>query len=638
MRPPHYWKKAGAKSAPASILVFDCETHFGPTQEYEHGELQHLRLGCVLAYRLERGKRTRLDRLTFRHPDHFWSFVLHRLDKRRPLWVFAHNIAYDLGCVNFWRWRKEIGYQTDKSCVSANLFFMRGRINGCTLVFCDTCNYYRVPLKKLGKAMGVPKLPMPAYEESDDIWEGYCRNDVDIAARSVDQLIAFNRQHMLGPWQFSVAGLSFSAYRSAFMEHKVLVHSYRSSLVLERRAYYGGIVDTPRVGVRIEGPIYEMDVCSMYPHVCRENLPAKYLFESTRMGVAAIQQHAESRIVFADVELSSPDVPYPVKLKRGTYFVVGQFRTQLAHPELLEAIRLGHVKHVHRVAVYTAAPIFRKYMEFFVALKVRYRAEGNDAFDWITKMFATNLYGKTGQTTPRWEEWGEQSLQNIEDRWGLPPGSLENWYHKPPTMYEMEEDYSFPQIPVPFEIRDYFGKVEIKIGDAESRDSCPAIAATVTSYARCLLRSYQRTAGPGHWFYSDTDSIWVDRTGRDRLESANCVRAGVLGFLDQKSVHDWLLVHGPKDYETNAAIKLKGVRDPRNPNPDGSYTQLQFPSAVVQTRDRVQNGVYVRHVTKYLRRELTKCKLGLGGHTSPLVFPTDNPELVVGGKRRVNPR
>lgn len=626
MRKPHYWKVAGASSAPSNILVFDCETHFGDVARCDGGEIQRLRLGVALAYRLDRGKRTRVVRRVFRTAEDFWALVESRLDRKRPLWVIGHNISYDLGCVNFWRWRTGSDYRTQKAAVSGSVFYLKGSWLGCPLNFCDTLNYFRIPLKKLGKSVGLAKLEMPEYIATDKEWENYCANDVEITALALDKLLAFNRQHALGPWQPTVAGLSFSAFRSCFMKHKVLVHNYKEILNLERNSYFGGIVDTPFVGPRISGPIYEMDVCSMYPACCRNLLPVGQPRDGRRYGTRALARIGQDRIVFADVEIDSPSAPYPVKLRRGTYYPTGRFRTVLAHPELMEAISLGIVKYVHHAAHYSAAPIFRGYMDWFVGRKIEYKRRGDEAFEFVAKMYATNLYGKTGQMTPKWQEWGEESLSILEDIEGLKPGTLAPWYGKPPDLYQPDELFRFPAIPRPIEVRDYFGVVELKVGDAESRDSCPCIAATVTSYARVLLRSYQRCAGVGNWFYSDTDSIWVNARGRENLERAGHVKADALGFLTEQKVHDWLIVHGPKDYETNLTVKLKGIKKNADRTDDGGYSQLQFPNALTQMRDGICQGVYVRHVTKHLRRKLSKCKVLTDGNTRPLVFPDENPE------------
>lgn len=632
-RQAHYWRKAGAQSAPSEIVVFDCETHFGDAAKVDGGELQTLRLGYAMAYRLEKGRRTRFAELVFRKGSEFWAFVRKRLNKRRPVWVFGHNLPYDLGCVGGWKVICGAEYKTEKACVTGQMFFVKGSLNGMPLHFCDTINYYRCSLKQLGKSVGLAKMDMPEYAAPDEDWIHYCKNDVEVTALGLDSLIRFLRTNALGPWQPSIAGLAFSAFRSCFMKHKVLVHDYKPVLELERGAYYGGLVDTPRVGKVPAARVWELDVCSMYPSVCRNVLPTRLVNWSARMGLPALRRMLERYLCVAEVDLNTATDPYPVRLKRGTYYPTGLFRTTLAYPELTQAVGRGHVKYVHRAAWYEGVPVFEGYMRWMVDHKEKFKRSGDEAFSTLCKYYANSLYGKTGQLTPQWQEWGESSLRHLEGKYGQPPGVWEKWYDNPPDMYEIEETVRLPGMPESVPIRNYWGITEIKCGESESRESCPIIAATVTSYARVLLRSLQTIAGADHWFYCDTDSIWVDDTGKERLEAAGMVRPGELGYLDCKGEHQWMIVHGPKDYETDRVVRLKGVRATATRSESGGYCQLQFPSALVQLRDGRDNGVFVRHVEKHLARTITKSVVDASGGTRPLKFPLENPERVRRGKR-----
>lgn len=643
MRKCHYWKGAGARLAPSNILCYDTETHHGEAARVAGGEWQTLRLGCAVSYRLEKGKRTRVHRMTFRDGDTFLRFMESRMDKRRPLWVFAHNAAFDGGVVGLWKWIAQPGVKSEKCAISGQLFFLRCRTDAGVVVFCDTLNYYRTSLEKLGEAIGFPKLPFPDQYESDSVWERYCMNDVLVTAGAVDHLIEFNRAEELGPWQPSIAGLAFSGYRRRFMRHKVLVHTYKKPLELERRAYYGGLVDTPIVGRAPADRVWELDVCSMYPAVCQNELPVKIRNASANVDVPTVCKLAKDYLVFADVTLATATEPYPVKCKEGTFHPVGRFRTALAHPELMLAIERDHVERVHYASWYTKGFLFRDYMQHFAAKKIAYGDGTNAAFRELCKSFMNNLYGKTGQMSPKWIEWGAEAMSLLEERYGLAPGTLVDTHTVPPDLYEIHGTYSFREIKEPIEIRDYYGLVEVKVGEHESRDSCPAIAATVTAYARVLLRKYQQIAGWGNWYYSDTDSIWVNDRGKQLLEEAGCVRQDELGYLSVKKSHNWLVVHGPKDYETDSVRKLKGIRARATPATGGGWTQLHFPSAARQIQRGESGGVMVEYVTKKLSRKLTKSVPTSEGFTRPLVFPMENPDLIgkgkVGrGKRRARKR
>lgn len=626
MRKAHYWKLAGAKMAPANLLFVDTETWHADKALVDGGEWHTIRLGCAMAYRLEKGKRTRLRRITFRDPAEFWRLLEERLDKRRPLWVFAHNAPYDLGVLGGWEWLRANNVLTEKACVSGSLFYLKCQHRGYSLVFADTLNYYRCSLKELGKSVGVLKDEFPKQEEPDDVWAKYCMQDVEVTAAGVDALIAFNRKERLGPWQPSIAGLAFSGFRAAFMKHNVLVHDNAACLSLERGAYYGGLVETPRIGTVKGEPVYELDVCSMYPAVCQQPLPYYLEHYSERVGLNVLNKVRKKFMLAAEVTIEAPDTPYPFRGKKGTYHPVGRFVTCLAHPELCQAIDAGHVKWVHRAAWYRKAPIAAEYMRHFVQRKTEYHKSGDKAFETLCKYYANSLYGKWGQMSPTWTEYGPAALARLEEAYGLPPDTLVNRYGTVPTLYGPEAFRVFPEIPDAIPLRDYYGITEIKVGETESRDSVPIMAATVTSYARLLLRKFQTIAGRDNWFYCDTDSIWTNATGKRNLENAGCVKQDTLGFLSLKKTHQWLTVYGPKDYETDLVRRLKGIRAGVKPDDKGGYGQLEFPSAAAQIRDTRRGGVFVAHVTKYLKRTLTKSVLLPDGRTRPPIFPGENPE------------
>lgn len=628
MRKPHYWKRPTTSPMPSEIIAFDTETFHGDDVLREDGEWQTLRVGCALAYRLDDGKRTRQQELTFRKPEEFWEFVFSRMSVHRPVWVIGHNIAYDLGVVNGWKLLMSDEYVRDRWCVSGQMFYVTGRYKGLGLNFLDTLNYWHCALSKVGKSVGLPKLEMPDNEVCDGEWEKYCRNDVDVTARGLDTIIKFARSNHLGPFQPSIAGAAFGAYRTAFMQSSVLVHCEKSVLILERNAYYGGITEPNYVGKVPTDSVYELDVCSMYPAMCCRDLPIRYLGQSRKMSVKNILQLAENRIVFADVDIQDSKKPYPVKTKKGTYHATGTFRTALAHPELMEAIADGVVRYVHHVAWYVKEPIFKEYMLFFVANKINYHDKGDDAFENVCKLYATNLYGKTGQVTHQWRKWGREALQIIEQRYNLPEYALEYWYRRPPDAYHFDPFVKLPELPEPLQCRTDFGFMEIRVGENESRDSCPAIAAMVTSYARVYLRQLQEIAGKKNWYYSDTDSIWTNLEGYENLLKAGHVQTQTLGRLDFKKLHDWMHVYGPKDYETNLVCKRKGIRSKATSDGKGGWCQLQFPGALEQMRSGEHGGVLVKHVTKHLYRQLTRCVPLEDGFTRPLCFPSENPERV----------
>lgn len=626
MRKPHYWKRAKATATPSNMIVFDTETIYGEAARVEGGEFQTLRLGWAYAFRLEKGKPTRERWYSFKSADAFWELVRSRLDKRRPLWVWAHNIAFDLGVVDAWERLQADKVPFDKVCLGSNFFWLRGTIDGCTVVFCDTFNFLKTSLARIGTSLGIPKLKMPAIDDSEEDWSRYCRNDVEVTAAALLRLISFVRDNDLGPWQVSAAGLAFSAFRHRFMHDKVLVHNYRKVLSLERSAYYGGIVDTRFVGKVPASPVHELDVCSLYPWCCTKPLPYKFLSAHSNVSVDTLKKWGEKFHVIADVTIRTQDHVFPTRVGKLVFYPTGEYRTCLAWPELAVALANGCVCRVHLAARYAVREIFSEYQLFFTQLKASERAKQDRVYRDFAKLCANSLYGKTGQRTPIWREWGIEALADIADSHGLPQSAVAELAVQEPRLMSHEEIVNIPRHGLQLQCRCYFGAVEVRVGFRESRDSCPAIAATVVSYGHVRLRELQALAGDGNWFYSDTDSLWVNDAGLANLQAAGEVADDTLGKLKLERTYSSLEVFGPKDYVADDKVRRKGIRVNASLTPDGGWEQQQFPSGLAQIRAGTTNGVFVRDVVKHLHRRITKSKRLPTGFTVPLVFPAEIPE------------
>lgn len=624
-RTPHYWRPSGRTSCPDNFLFFDSETVPTPHPKGYPGEFHRLRLGVALAYRLVKGKRTREREVLYRTAGVFWAFVESCLSRDRPLWIVAHNTAFDMGTVDGWRVLSSKRFAWDTAIFEGGTFFLRGSMDGCPVVVSDTTNYYRCSLKAVGRSVGIPKLPMPDFGEPDHRWATYCRNDVQITAAGMDLLIAFWKEHELGPWQPTIGSLAFSAFRHRFMRHKVLVHTDQNVLDLERGCYYGGRVDTPYIGEVPSSTIHEVDFSSLYPSTYTQPLPyypvGAVAFPRPREVLAL----GSDTHILADVTLRTKDTTYPVRVKSRVYHPRGTYRTMLADPELRRALAAGHVLYVHYAAWFKAAPVFEDYLHYFYSLKCQYDKAGDEGFRTLCKYLLNSLYGKAGQLSPRWLAWNAEAMRMLEFTHGLPEGSLAPHAAAPPRLTGPEGSVSLPGIPDPLPIRCYWGYLEVQVDRKESRDSTPALASTVTSYGRLKLSDAQRAAGGRHWFYSDTDSLWVDDVGLGNLSAARMVGDGSLGKLEHKRSVSRMAVHGRKDYEFDGERRLKGVRPNAEEIAPAVYRQHAFPSAGTQLADRLADGVFVREVVKHLRRTVDWCRPGADGWTRPLVFPEDSP-------------
>ncbi|MGH9459882.1 MAG: DNA polymerase [Vicinamibacteria bacterium] len=615
-----------ATSLPSNFLFFDSETLPEEVVHEQSVELHRLRLGWAIACRMEGDKTTRHQERLYHNPSGFWEFLETRLDTKRPLWVLAHNLAFDLGTVRGWDRLASKCCRWERIAVDPPIFYLKGTYNDRPIVFCDSFNYYRCSLATVGRAAGFEKWELPSFSDSDARWRDYCHRDAEILQAGILSLVRFWREQQLGPWGATISSLAFGAYRSKFMDHRILVHGDQVLKKLERASYYGGRVDTPLIGKKVKGPVFECDVNSMYPWACLQNLPTHPEQHVTRNAHLGLRHLSKEHIYIADVEVKTDEPIYPCRVGDRVYYPTGMFRTALADAELRYAVSSGNVRRVFRLGVFGSAPIFRRYVEHFHSLKETFQDAGNEGWRVIAKSLLTNLYGKTGQQSPRWETLSKKGWQKLEGFHGLRLGTLSRYYNRQLSFSDFETKLFIPEINTNVTIRSIWGQPELSVGKTESRDSCPGIAACVTSRARLLLVQLQRDAGPGNHFYSDTDSVWTGSRGVTRLRKAGHLREGILGQLCVKSKYPSLIVYGRKDYDAGTVRRLKGIRDPDNPIGPGVYQQLHFPSIIAQLKDNETGGVLVRKVIKRLSRVPDHCIVGPGGWTRPLEFPGELPD------------
>lgn len=632
-RPAHYWRHASTLNLPTLVCAVDTETKGRKSSGDTLGELHELLIGWACCYRIEKGKRTRERWHCFTKVHSFWGWLDEQLTPHRPLWLIGHNLAFDLGVLGAWQRFMRDDWLWLKYILDGGIFLMQGYHRNTKIILCDTFNYYKCSLKVIGKAVGMPKLDMPDRELPTSELSEYCKRDVQITCLGFDALIEYTRQNDLGPWGSTIASLAFNSFRKRFLSHDVLVSDNMDAIRLERDAYYGGLVATNYIGVCPSDNIYELDVNSMYPSVCLQRLPIRLVGYAENVAISEAKRLLESYHCFADCDIESHDRQYPYRENKQVIYPRGRYRASLPHPELVYALSSGDIRHIYRISWHERSPVFKQYMEYFSALKNGHESAGLDAFRTIDKYMMNALYGKTGQQSPRWVPMDDITITELSELHGIPESELRKHFPKNYTLRDFHETLTIQQYDLTLKLRDYFGYIEVDLGRYESRDSVPAIAAVVTSFARMKLRNYQAIAGPRDWFYSDTDSIWVSLKGLKRLMEAGEVRDNELGYLGLKAHARKLTIHGRKDYEAEiiadykngkwidreeTVTKLKGIKKNARKIGDATYEQLHFPKVIQQITSELDCGVLIKTAVKRLRRIVDWCQTTPSGWTMPL--------------------
>lgn len=620
---PRWIRTNRSTASPSSLLFFDCESLPDPPVESDPTEIQRLWFGHATYLRLEENEETRRDQLTFTDSLSFWRFLLDKCQRGQTLWAFAHNIGFDLTLLKFWedleRGEWSLAQQTYKvrgkdgelrEKRTAPGVFVDGdpptiisvrHLGGWRVQFIDTMNYWPVALRELGRSLGLPKLDMPHVAAPDRAWQRYCERDVTIIERAVCRLIREVKEQDLGRFRWSAPAQALAAWRHRLYGQPLNIDRPDPVRALERRAYYGGRIEQCFHGTFSE-EVFELDVASMYPAVMRDRLYPAELRASWLTDGPFVDNFAEpGEFTAAEVLIESPDVPYPVRCRDGTFWCCGRFWSTLCGPELQRAWAAGHVQQVGQWSAYRLKDLFSRYVDYFWQRRSECAAAGDHAGEALCKLYLNSLYGKFGQRSHQWEpaDWPEP-------KW--------SWGRRMHMLYETGERRIY---------RSVGGHCQLQRDAGEHPQSFAAIAAWVTAHARCRISDLATIAGRRNVLYVVTDALYVAKLGLLRLQDAGEVQDGVLGKLRVKCYGETAAFHGLNNYRIGTRRVLAGVKHNARELAPGVWEQLDF-QGLSEIIDFPPDGSV--RVRKRIIRVTDKCKRvsrDPDGWTQPLRIRAD---------------
>lgn len=599
---------------PRHHVFFDVESF---VKKRKDGTSTHtFRLGWACYWRRDTGKEEwqYLDT-----PEKLLDFIESKVRSKDRIYVWAHNAFYDFAITKLHTllatkgWKKHTHYFAG----GKGSWFIIVKRGSASLVFLDVMNFYQQSLKKLGELIGEHKADVDPLTASEEELIPYCRQDVLVIRKAVERFLTFIACNDLGNVGKTLASTSMNVYRHKFMRYPIHIHKHVPSWLLEHASYYGGRVELFRVG-KTQGPLYYLDINSQYPSVMASTeLPCQLLsYEEGNGSADVLAPLLNKYFCVADVTLETDVARYPVRIdatqcqdgsvvdndplrvltEKGlrVAYPVGRFRTALSHASLKSAWKAGHIVTVHRLAVYQKALLFHDFVKEFWNRRREAQLSGNSVDAYLYKILLNSFYGK----------------------WGQKQANILATYPCDPTLWEVEETLVNGERVT---IERILG-VERWITKSEkaSYNSFPAIAAGVTDGGRELLWQVWQEAGMENCVYSDTDSVIVNQEGFERLQH----RIGnELGQLKLEHTLDYLVVHGPKDYEHNLGSKHKGVSGKAVFNEEkGVWTQEQWLRPHGSLREKSLNEYVTRTVEKRLLRTITTKKALAGGLLAPFSF------------------
>ncbi len=587
----HALRRGKVVKLPQRILFFDCETYPKPFTERIEKHLLKVGKACYV-WRDKTRLNWRETWHTFDTKESFWNFVESKVEKKKRIWLIAHNQQFDFMVVDGFRELIKRGWELKWHIISSNLFIVRFMKGSSSLLAVDSINWFRSSLKTMGEVLGKPKGEIDFETCSIEELTEYCHRDVEIVKDSVLELIKFVRVNNFGSFQFTCAGQAFAAYKHRFMPHKIFIHAHPAAIALERASYRGGRNECFFIG-RVKGRVYDLDVNSLFPFVMEKyEYPCKLYRVIPTTSVDRLRALLTDFSLIANLKIRIESPFIGIKENR-LMFPIGTFWVTLTTPEIEAVLSMGEILEVKEVAIYRKAPLFKKWVNEVYRMRLDFKEKGNLIFEDFSKISLNSLYGKFGQRSGEFKTIGVAPVDEVKVERGID--------------YETRQTYI---------IYTYGGKMYLRSGkNKEGRDSFPAIASHVTAHARMYLYGLMLIANQANIYYCNTDSLFVNQEGFDNLR--HLIDEAKLGYLKVEKVSDEVTIKGCKDYVIDDIVKIKGIKKNAKQISENIYEQTRFYKFRSLLRKGSLDAPLTETFTKELKRVYLKGEVQLDGWVKP---------------------
>lgn len=605
MRKAHVLKENKGRESPDLVVYVDSESRVVDNVHYPY-----LIVACFT--RRKRNKEVWREYVND-EIENFWVDVAEWGGrKNKKVYVFAHNMTYDLINTGGIKVLCGQGFRVDNYFEKGNVFIMdlnrydpAGNVEK-KIVLLSSTNYFAESLSSLGKTFGLEKLEFDYDNGSLGDAKIYCRRDVEILKTAVESFMKFVQEEDLGCLAKTLAGQAFNAFRHKFMKkNTIIIHNHEKVIELEREAYSGGRVECMKIGT-FAGRFYYYDVNSMYPFVMKNfRYPVKLISYQKHCTVERLRKFIEQgKCVIARCIVHASEPVFPCKIKGNLIFPLGTFWTILTTPEIAYSLENGMIEQVDGVAIYEVDDIFSNYVDYFYTMRQEAKKRGNKVRDKMYKLLLNSLYGKFGQKGETWERIGDAPLDQIGvfERYNEQTGEKET-------------------------LKIFGGSIFIKKDEGEAFNSFPAIAAHVTAYARMTLLRYIQIAGWEHVYYCDTDSLFVDWTGREKLEPYH--NDTKLGWIKLEKEAEILQIFAPKDYKFGDIVKKKGIKKDSVALDDRTYKVQVWPKLNGCIREGILDRYKNIERLKVLKRQYTKGWILPDGRVVPFLVDGQEGQNII---------
>lgn len=502
------------------------------------------------------------------------EYIRDKAVSKKDLFVFAHNIFFDLQAGDFFYYFTKWGWVLD-FIYDKGVTYLLVLHKGDKRIKCiSTTNYFPFTLERLGEFLGLPKLEIDFEKSTRYEKVTYCKRDTEIIKLAVEYYMKFLDKHRLGKFSLTRSSQAFNAYRYRFMKKPIYLHKDRDIIELESTGYFGGRTEASFIGDLPKDKYVSLDINSMYPFVMKKyKLPCRLVDYQTNVSIQDLPYILKDYACIAEVVLYTEEPVYPTRIKRKLIFPTGSFITTLCSGSLLRAYKNNQLRAINKMTIYDKDYLFKDYVSFFNQLKQQYSKENKLMLREIAKDFLNHVYGKFAQLKDIVEETEDITFDG----------------------YSREETFDLVTKETEI-ITKLLNKRIVTFGREPSNCYFVPIAAHITDYARLYLYNLMEIVGLDKVLYVDTDSIRLRKKDIGKLKKF--IHPYRLGALKIEEEFEHFSIYGAKYYITEKVKKIRGVPLKAEYLGDNRYKFTQFSRQPTHLRAEVTRFFITEDIIK----------------------------------------
>jgi hypothetical protein len=571
--PIHNLRPNESDWTPPVIACFDTETRW---HDGDKGEVHQLRNWAArLDVRRDRRKTITTHDTQEGANAADLAYILSDWGRKHPtLWVYAHNLAFDLTVSAVTTKLADLGYSVTEFAIDSPSPFVKMSRGRSRITFADSHSWFPVGLDQVAAKMGASKVELPRNDSDEEWWAERCRVDVDILSDAMLAIMGWWDAQRLGHWSVTGSASGWNVMRHKSDVHRVTINPSPEGIESDRSAIYGGMRGLGRAGTLPGGNYAEIDFTAAYPTIAANlPLPAERMAQFANLPVDHRWVDSDRHGVIARVRISSSVPRWPVRIGKRVWYPTGEFWTTLAAPDIQEARRLGCLEEIGPGWVHRLAGVMRPWADWCLAA-----ARGDDpSMPPVIGIWAKHcgraVIGK----------WAQRKFETIE----LGPSPLRGWH--------AEEGWNHTA-GVRAVIVDFDGRRWQASASGDGENCYPAVLAWVESHVRVRLNRMLEAMPIDAAIAWDTDGMIIDR--------------GASGDIDGVGADTWPLTPrvkktytrvetiGPQHMILDGQRRFSGVPASAKPDGNGGLTATTWPKMAWQMGNSAE-GSYTRPTQTY---------------------------------------